>query len=266
MGNNISNTIHTWLPGVEVLTMKQAYDQMVLNETQDKYFKSCTESGPNMTAIEKIKVKPCDPPCIGTLKEMSDTALRSVPESLKPQKTIKVGVFEEGLPHTRPPSTIWFPESALRGNRRKFNETFLHECIHLHQREHESKWLAFYQDAWDFKPWTSEIPAELEGRRRLNPDTLRSPFFIWRGRYIPIAIYNNPGTADLRSVRLVFLEPSNSWSTVAPPGWHSFFGTLEPSICEHPHEMSAYFLSDNDNPFDSEAARILRSKFLTFNA
>ena len=66
-------------------------------------------------------------------------------------------------------------------------------------------------------------------------------------------------------MRIVFLRPDGSWSSVIPPGWMDFFGTQNPSLCEHPHEMAAYILSDNSNPFDSEAAKRLRIAYKTFN-
>ncbi len=271
MGNTISDNVNAvkQYVGLEVLTMKDAYDQMAINETEDKYLKGCMESEANSIAIRNEHMMPCDPFTREQALAMSTTALAAVPESLKPTNTIKIAFFEKGLPHTRPPATIWFPESALRANKMQFNETFLHECIHLHQREHEDRWRKFYEDAWDFKPWQGKIPKDIERRRRLNPDTIRQPFYIWRNKWVPIAVYSKPDAANLREVRLIFLRPStegnSGWDSVCPEGWLEFFGTQEPSICEHPHEMAAYFLSDNENPFDSEAARLLRKKFLMSN-
>ena len=271
MGNSLTsmNDAVKQFVGFEVLSMKDAYDQMALNESHDRYLKECTESEANSIAIRNEHMMPCDPYTRENALTMSTAALAAVPEALKPSNTIKIAFFEKGLPHTRPPSTIWFPESALRSNRRQFNETFLHECIHLHQREHADRWNQFYEEAWGFKPWTGRIPKDVERRRRLNPDTIRQPFYIWRDKWVPIAVYSKPDAANLREVRLIFLRPGADggagWESVCPEGWMEFFGTQEPSTCEHPHEMSAYFLSDNENPFDSEAARLLRKKFLLSN-
>ncbi len=269
MGNTISDIPSSVasMIGIKVLSIEDAYQEMALNETEDQYLKSCTESQPNMTAIHKIYLKPCKPPAI--TQTMSNAAIATLPESLLPTGTIKVGVFEEGLPHTRPPKTIWFPESMLRKSNEHFNETFLHECIHLHQREHEDLWDKFYREQWNFIRYKGAIPKEVEERRRLNPDTLRAPFYAWNsgkhGLFVPVAVYRKPDDADLTEVRLVFVRPDGSWSAVMPPGWMEFFGTQNPSLCEHPHEMAAYILSDNANPFDSEAARKLRNMYKTFN-
>ncbi len=289
MGNTLSDlpggTTVAQIMGIKVLSLEDAYEEMALNETEDQYLKSCTESPPNLTALHKIYLKPCRPPT--NTQAMSNAAMTIVPNSLAIDGTIKVGVFEEGLPHTRAPKTIWFPESLLSKGNEHFNETFLHECIHLHQRAHEDLWDKFYREQWNFIRYKGTIPREVEERRRLNPDTLRAPFYAWngtggpasvqstgsdsergfasRGPYIPVAVYKKPDDADLSEVRLVFVRPDGSWSAVIPPGWMEFFRTQNPSLCEHPHEMAAYILSDNANPFDSEAARRLRNMYKTFN-
>ncbi len=270
MGNTISDlpggTTVANMMGIKVLQLEDAYEEMALNETEDQYLKSCTESDSNMIALHKIYMKPCKPP--SNTETMSNVAIASVPAALTVDGTIKIGVFEEGLPHTRPPKTIWFPESLLRKGNERFTETFLHECIHLHQRAHEDLWDKFYREQWNCIRYVGSIPKEVEARRRLNPDTLRAPFYAWNssgGLYIPVAVYKNPDDADLTEVRLIFVRPDGSWSSVMPPGWMDFFGTQNPSLCEHPNEMAAYILSDNANPFDSEAARRLRNMYKTFN-
>lgn len=267
MGNTLSDTISDVkrAVGIEVLSLDNAYEQLAINETNDRYLKYCTESEPNAIALSKVFMKPTDPETKEQATTMSNAALEKVPSTLMPSATIKIGFFEQGLPHTRPPNTIWFPEVALRSSTRKFNETFLHECIHLHQREHEDQWNRFYLEAWNFAPWTGKLPKSIEKNRRLNPDTIRVPFYIWRDEYIPVAVYSKPSDADLREVRLMFVKKDGSAASTTPPGWIEFFGTQEPSVCEHPHEMSAYFLSDNQNPFDSLAAQRLRGHFYKFN-
>lgn len=265
----MGNTVSAYIPkSVKVLSLEDAYEQMAINESEDQYLRSCTESVPNMDAIHKIYLKPCKPPA--QTEGMTNSAVNIIPTSLIPSSTIKVGIFEDGLPHTRPPNTIWFPESILN-NSARFNETFLHECIHLHQREHEDLWDKFYREHWNFVRYKGTIPKEIEERRRLNPDTLRAPFYGWlgmdgkQGPFIPVVVYKKPENADLTEVRLIFVRPDGSWSAVMPPNWIEFFGTQIPSICEHPHEMAAYILSDNTNPFDSEAARRLKNMYSTFN-
>ncbi len=270
MGNILSDTtdaIKEYIPGIRVLRMSDAYDMMNVNESQDDYLKSVMESGANLAALRKIDLKPCEPSSMGVAEEMSKSAIMEVPTGLRPTGSVSIGFFESGLPHTRPPNTIWFPESILKSSQRKFNETFLHECIHLHQREHPELWRDFYESEWGFKPLpkSKKLVRDVEERRRINPDTIREPLYIWRDQYIPVAVYKNPADANLREVRLIFCRPDGSWTAVEPPGWIDLFGTTEPSICEHPHEMAAYFLSDNENPFDSLAARKLRTRLLTIN-
>lgn len=268
MGNTLSDLPSNVksMMGIKVLGLEDAYEEMANNESEDQYLKSCTESVPNLAAIHKIYMKPCRPPA--DTQTMSNAAMAALPAALMPTGTIKVGIFEDGLPHTRPPATIWFPESMLYKSNENFNETFLHECIHLHQRAHEDVWDKFYREQWNCIRYAGKIPKEVDERRRLNPDTIRAPFYAWHSSgsvYIPVAVYKKPEDAELSEVRLVFVRPDGSWSAVLPPGWMEFFGTQIPSICEHPHEMAAYILSDNSNPFDSEAARRLRTIYKTFN-
>lgn len=260
MGNTISDTVKKAI-GIQVLSMEQAYEEMAHNETADHYLKVCTESPVNATALAKVHMKPCDPYTKARAEQLTSSALHTVPEQLRPSNTIKIGFFEHGLPHTRPPNTIWFPESALSEATANFNNTFLHECIHLHQREHEAEWNAFYEASWGFKPYSGTLPPKVEARRRINPDTMRMPLYIWRDEFIPVAVYSKPEDADLRQVGLIFVKKDGSSSSVLPLGWSEFFGSRNPSICEHPHEMAAYFLADGENPFDCVAAKLLRAKF-----
>lgn len=258
MGNTVSDTVKMAL-GIKVLSMEQAYEEMALNESNDRYLKKCTESSTNAIAISKVHMKPCDPYTRVKAETLSNAALQTVPNQLKPSNIIKIGFFEHGLPHTRAPNTIWFPESALSAA--DFNNTFLHECIHLHQREHEVDWNKFYEGSWGFKPFNGTLPSSIERRRRINPDTIRAPLYIWRDEFIPVAVYSKPDDADLRQVGLIFVRNDGSSSSVLPLGWTEFFGSRNPSVCEHPHEMAAYFLADGENPFDCVAAKLLRKQF-----
>ncbi len=243
---------------LKVLGLEEAYETMHENEKEDGYRVKCRSSPPNALAISRYIQAPVMPPNGATA--LSNDAFSQVPVTLKPEGTVKVGFIENGLPHTRPPATIWFPEFMVKD--KSFSATFLHECIHLHQRANKKKWNDFYKRYWEFEPWTGAIPKDVEERRRINPDTMRQPFYIWRGQWIPVLVFERPGAADLKSCRLLWVEPSGAWQHVPPPGWEQFFGTVNGSICEHPHEMAAYFLSDNENPFDSPAANSLRREFL----
>lgn len=243
---------------LKVLGIEEAYETMLENESIDNYRVTYRGSPPNALAQSRYIQAPVMPPQGAT--SLSNDAFSAVPATLKPAGTVKVGFIENGLPHTRPPATIWFPQYMIRD--KSFTGTFLHECIHLHQRSNKKKWNDFYRNSWSFEPWTGQMPKEIEERRRINPDTMRQPFYIWRGKWIPVLVFERPGAADLLACKLLWVEPSGAWSQVAPPGWEEFFGTVSGSICEHPHEMAAYFLSDNENPFDSQAANILRKEFL----
>lgn len=77
-----------------------------------------------------------------------------------------------GLPHTRPPNFICIPYNFPTEDLAK---TVLHERVHVSQRLHPEAWERLFGEVWDMKPWHGSIPAEIESRRRLNPDILNIP-------------------------------------------------------------------------------------------
>ena len=143
-----------------------------------------------------------------------------------------------GMPHTRPPSTIClpahFPKSMLES-------TLKHERIHLDQRKRYSAWVAaLAQEGW--APVTEEeIPQEYRRRCRLNPDTCWSPFWSWKGRYVPLPFYVREDKPELRdiSVRWYDLEEGIIGSVV-PASLVKRYGTLQSHSLEHPFELMAY--------------------------
>ena len=148
---------------------------------------------------------------------------------------------DNGLPHTRPPNLICMsrtiPDSELQ-------RTLLHERVHISQRLHPDAWKKILAETWNFKPWNGQLPADIENRRRLNPDTLLMPFFIWKDTYVPVELFKNASNPSLTETdtiwwdaksRTVFREP--------PPGWTAFFG-FRANGSEHPFELIAYMVAE----------------------
>jgi hypothetical protein len=161
-----------------------------------------------------------------------------------------------GMPHTRG-GAICCPG----GNGINNSKTLLHEVIHIHQRANPSKWASFYKHVLDFTIWLGTIPDELEKRRRLNPDTVEIPYWIWRNRWIPVPVLI--GSQTLTSMRVYFYDVMlDEWSSATPREWIEFFGTdLPESHKEHPHEMAAYWLSDDTATTPASAPAPARTKF-----
>ena len=146
-----------------------------------------------------------------------------------------------GLPHTRPPDIICiskdFPQADLAN-------TLLHERVHVSQRLHPKAWLGLFEDTWQFKPWSGALPADIETRRRINPDLLMVPLFIWKDTWVPLALFKSTVKPKLTETDLVWWDAkSRTLLRSPPPGWLDFFGNIPAG--EHPYELIAYLVAAN---------------------
>lgn len=145
-----------------------------------------------------------------------------------------------GLPHTRPPGYICLPKNIPPAS---LKTTLLHERVHLHQRRYPDKWVQFVGEKWNMKPWNGTLPKEIEQSRRLNPDLLAIPFFIWKNKWVPLCIFNDPGKPSLSNASTVWYNVDLKTTTqLAPEDWSTFFGKVPDD--EHPWEISAYYIAD----------------------
>lgn len=153
----------------------------------------------------------------------------------------------EGLPHTIDRNTIIMPLSSWTSSHRE--STLRHELVHIRQRRDASIWYTFYRDEWGYE--SVALPPELDSRSiRPNPDTADSPFMLWRGKWLFLPIYNADHTLRNADVRVYDIQ--NKSFTSIPPEWTAFFsasklggghGTADLHQYEHPHEISAEFLT-----------------------
>ena len=155
---------------------------------------------------------------------------------------------DSGLPHTRGKTGIAMPIFLLWEPSEK---TMQHELVHLSQKQFEKKWFSFYQTAWSFRKAAKEefllIPERWRSRRRINPDTLGSPYMVWRDRYIPLAIFINEGKPDVRYCKRGFWDlKMTQWTWEEPPGWKDLFGTGFND--EHPNEIAAHWIDGSAGP------------------
>ena len=145
-----------------------------------------------------------------------------------------------GLPHTRPPGYICLPANIHISS---LPITLLHERIHLHQKRYPAIWINFVTQNWNMVPWKGKLPEKIESARRINPDLLANPFFIWNNVWVPICLYNDTGNPSLTAASTVWYNPNlKTTSKIAPDGWTEFFGNTLGD--EHPWELSAYYISD----------------------
>jgi len=145
-----------------------------------------------------------------------------------------------GLPHTRPPGYICLPVTI---NPNSLSITLLHERVHLHQRMFPSLWINFVRENWFMNVWNNSLPSNIENNRRINPDLLENPFFIWKDTWVSVCLYNDITNPCLGNASTVWYNTDlKTVSRMAPDGWYEFFGQVIDD--EHPWEISAYHISD----------------------
>lgn len=225
-------------PQFTVLNSAQAEEQLRRNNELDNYDTACAMCRINRLAAQRIQ--PCAAPH-GVEERIQSVRLPAWLAADLANTTVKVAFFYEGLPHTREPDTIWLPQSMP-----DFETTFIHELIHISQRLWPERWAAAYKATWNMTP--TEMPPL--SHRRFNPDTFKSPAFKWTApsgaTWTPILVFMNPDAPKLNSVRLLFVNERGGWQSTPPTEWVQRFGTADPSMCEHPHEMAAYQLASGD--------------------
>lgn len=149
---------------------------------------------------------------------------------------------EAGMPHTRPPNLICMP-AYFPPNR--MQETLAHELVHVDQRRRKGLWDAFFmKEGWS-PVATAAIPDRWVSRCRLNPDTVDSPFWAWKGRSVPLPLFERDDRPDLRSVVINWFDLETGIRQPEPP--RSFLERYGPSAPqpEHPRELAAVELAGN---------------------
>jgi hypothetical protein len=152
------------------------------------------------------------------------------------------GRSDSGFPHTRGLSGIALPVFLLWNPN---PNTIQHEIVHLSQKQFKARWYKFYEDEWKFRVAKGEefmaIPERWRSRRRINPDTLGTPYMIWKDRYIPLSVFISDVSPDLKACRRGFWDLQMSqWTWEPPSGWAEAFGTGFND--EHPNEIAAHWI------------------------
>jgi len=145
---------------------------------------------------------------------------------------------EGGMPHTRAPNIIcipaYFPESKL-------HETLKHELVHISQRQNPEVW----RKRGLAEGWTpileADLPSEWVQRCRLNPDTYDARFWAWKGRYVPMPIFEREDKPSLHQIVVRWWDKEEErLSSTAPDSFIKKYGNLTSSKMEHPYELYAY--------------------------
>jgi hypothetical protein len=148
-----------------------------------------------------------------------------------------------GLPHTRAPHYICLP---LNIHTSSLATTMLHERVHISQRTVPKAWQILLKTAWSMTTWFGVLPDEHERRRRINPDLLGAPLYIWKNRWVVFAIFQSLSQPSLPAINVVWWDTTtNTLHREAPEEWTSYFGNLPAG--EHPYEIAAYLIAEGDS-------------------
>jgi len=162
---------------------------------------------------------------------------------------------KEALPHTTDKNTIRMTKGVWSGTRR--NDVLFHERVHLDQKRVPRDWAEFYRRYWEYdisaKP-PVDLPPTYIRNLRPNPDTRAEPWAIWRRRYLFFPNYANTAAPSLKDIRVQVWDMEEKRLVPVPDEWKEIFcheGSC-PYQFEHPHEISAEFLTNDNNSSASE--------------
>jgi hypothetical protein len=216
--------------------MRQAQILLDKAENIDSYVRACKDSATNAKARIFCQYTPWND------QTLAATAGQFIPVSKGVQVVILSPSAEGGMPHTRPQSLIclpaYFPEERLK-------DTLTHELVHIDQRKNAAAW----RDHLAAEGWTpattAEISPEWLGRVRINPDTYHAQFWQWRGRYIPLPLFEREDKPELREISVRWWDKQEQRLNSSPPAsFTQKYGSLGPSSIEHPYELYAYHLDE----------------------
>ena len=145
-----------------------------------------------------------------------------------------------GMPHTRPYNMICVPNLK---HLESLN-TLIHELWHIHQRNFQSLWTTIFT-ALGWTEWKGELPILLDENRRYNPDTIDTPLWIYRNKWVPVPIFKDIASPKIGEVEIWFYDTEQKYHVkTIPPSLSYEFPNLPSSAYEHPRELTAYLLAD----------------------
>ena len=160
-----------------------------------------------------------------------------------------------GMPHTRPYNMICVPNLKHLES----ISTLTHELWHVHQRNFQPLWATIFT-ALGWTEWKGTLPILLEENRRYNPDTIDSPLWIYRNRWVSVPIFKNITSPQIGDVEIWFYDVEQEYHVkTIPASLSSEFPNLPSSAYEHPRELTAYLLADINLYRNSKAWSIIRT-------
>jgi hypothetical protein len=224
---------------LQTLDPAQARSTLFSWEQEDKYY-----SGMNTSIAGALNKRARPYPYLQTNEAKANETTVEFPFMLDGPITVVYldGKSDSGLPHTRGKKGIALPVFLLWHPSEK---TIRHELVHLSQKQYTSRWYKWYEVHWNFRRATNQemlsIPERWRERRRINPDTLGTPYMVWQNRYIPLSVFSSTDKPDLRYCKRGFWDlKMTQWTWEEPPDWVRTFGSGFND--EHPNEIAAHWI------------------------
>ena len=160
-----------------------------------------------------------------------------------------------GMPHTRPSSLICVPRLSHMTSL----STMTHELWHVHQRMYKTSWATIF-GRLRWTEWKGDLPTFLEKNRRLNPDTIDSPLWVFQDTWVPVPVFQDIARPNVTEVDIWFYHATEDYHIKSVPAeLGRFFSGLPHSAYEHPRELTAYLLADHEQYRETPARAILLS-------
>lgn len=247
MGNRTSRTNLTF----HLLHRKQEAESYLLEaERTDFYLEECHDHDANRKARQSLNYAARSL----SAKEAQECEIRlgqllhQLPSRLRTdlQKITIIPLMSSadgGMPHTRPTSLLCVPRLELLDSM----VTLRHELWHIHQRIYGMQWMEIFNKL-GWKIWNGHLPVGLEDHRRINPDTLDLPLWVYRDTWVPVPIFRDIRNPVLAEVDIWFYHIGEKRHIrQIPDELLSDFPSMPLSAYEHPRELTAYALSDPDS-------------------
>jgi len=234
--------------------------QYMLNraESVDFYLEECHDDMSNSISRRNLTYSP------NTISSNELKKATSFIETVIPKLPMKLSELNEiniiqlmptadgGMPHTRPGNIICYPDLSLLYS----VSTLIHELWHVHQRNFKPYWSnVFHRLGWTL--WAGKLPDKLENNRRYNPDTIDSPLWIFKKKWVPVPIFKDIRNPSVNNVEIWFYNINGFHTRTVPEELSLYFKDLNDSALEHPREMTAYMLAEPDKYKSSPAFKDL---------
>ena len=226
-----------------LVTERHAAEVLLRNaEAQDEYLTACAAHAANAPSRRTYAANSIPPNLVNHYQDRIK-ALR-LPRRLLDLPRIPIVTLmpssDGGMPHSRP-NMVCIPRLELLES----TETMIHELWHVHQRIYQAEWtIVFKSLGW--KPYEGELPAGLERYRRINPDTVDSPLWIFEDTWVPVPLFRDVGASLTEADVWFYHVKEGHRQRTVPPALAEAFPDLPASAYEHPRELAAYALSSPD--------------------